>query len=536
MIAPRRPPSSRPFLAAPRTDFYHPARAIDAALQGLERAIRRSEGIGLVVGPPGTGKSLLLAKVAEHVRDDFDVALLSGARICTRRALWQSILSEIGEPYRGIDEGELRIGVVERVRGLASTGSGLVVLVDEAHTLPTRLLEELRLLANTPAPLPAVHIILAGTTEMEERLGLARMESLAQRIGVRFYLEPLDHAETVAYLRTQMKVAGQQWDAVFDRGSDDAVFAATDGVPRLVNQLCDLALVQAADTGRARIGAADIAAAWRDIQRLPEPGMGCASSAFAPTEQVDASASFDAVDSDADRIGGEVVEFGSLDDDDDPAADLGTATLDDPWDAGGRTDPYHAGAEPDRSPDRRTVRRDHAPRAGRRGDERSPTLGAGMSADNPWSGPDVEIVFDGAEDPFADYFAPDDRGGVERCVVRGPDDFAARRHVASREGAALVRKLPGGPRLPAATGPAPTTPGAERPSHPAPAAREPLAAAEPPREACAAAPVDDDSDMLVIEEDLWQPPQAEGAGRAKPVRIDDYRRLFARMRGGDRRE
>ena len=83
MIAPRRP-SSRPFLSAPRTDFYHPARVIDAALHGLERAIRRSEGIGLVVGPPGTGKSLLLAKVAEHVRDDFDVALLSGARICTQ--------------------------------------------------------------------------------------------------------------------------------------------------------------------------------------------------------------------------------------------------------------------------------------------------------------------------------------------------------------------------------------------------------------------------------------------------------------------
>ena len=99
-------------------------------MHGLDRAIRRAEGIGLVVGPPGTGKSLLLAKVAESVRDDFDVAMLSGARICTRRALWQAILAEIGEPYRGIEEGELRIGVVERIRGLAAAGSGLVVLVE----------------------------------------------------------------------------------------------------------------------------------------------------------------------------------------------------------------------------------------------------------------------------------------------------------------------------------------------------------------------------------------------------------------------
>ena len=116
------------------------------------------------------------------------------ARICTRRALWQSILAELGQPYRGIDEAELRIAVVETVRGLAVRGSWLVILVDEAHTLPLRLIEELRLLANTPTPLPAVHIVLAGTSSLEERLGARKMESCTQRIAMRAYLEPLDHA------------------------------------------------------------------------------------------------------------------------------------------------------------------------------------------------------------------------------------------------------------------------------------------------------------------------------------------------------
>jgi type II secretory pathway predicted ATPase ExeA len=95
-------------MASPRTQFYHAAKEIDGALKGIERCIRRAEGISLVVGPPGTGKSLLLLKVAEQVRDDFDVALLTGASICTRRALWQAVLAAIGEPYRGIDETELR--------------------------------------------------------------------------------------------------------------------------------------------------------------------------------------------------------------------------------------------------------------------------------------------------------------------------------------------------------------------------------------------------------------------------------------------
>ena len=262
MIAPRRHPSNRPFLAAPRPEFYHPAKLIDTALQSSERAIRRGEGVGLVVGAPGTGKSLLLAKIAESVRDDFDVALLSGARICTRRALWQSILAEVGEPYRGIDEAELRINMVERIRGLAATGAGLVVLVDEAHTLPTRLIEELRLLTNVPTPLPAVHIVLAGTSELEEILAAPKMESLSQRIAVRSYLEPLEHSETLAYLRTQTSAAALNWDTLFEHGCDDAVFTASDGVPRLINQICDQTLVLVSQAGRQRATPADIAAAW----------------------------------------------------------------------------------------------------------------------------------------------------------------------------------------------------------------------------------------------------------------------------------
>ena len=495
MIAPRRP-SSRPFLSAPRTDFYHPARVIDAALHGLERAIRRSEGIGLVVGPPGTGKSLLLAKVAEHVRDDFDVALLSGARICTRRALWQSILAEIGESYRGIDEGELRIAVVDRVRGLAATGSGIVILVDEAHTLPTRLLEELRLLTNIPTPLPAVHLVLAGTMAMEERLGLPRMESLSQRIGVRFYLEPLDHAETVAYLRTQMKVAGQRWEASFEPGADDAVFGATDGVPRLVNQLCDLALVRAAENGGKRVAPSDIASAWRDIQCLPAAGMS------APLAHgTDGRADREETDTSLGSIGGDVVEFGGLD-----------ANLDPP-DAGDDGGPFDDGWGSD---DGGLLHHDEDPAPGRAARETA-VAPPDRPESNPWSGPEIEIVFDGDADPFEEYFstvhpsASSPSGTVERCFVRGPDDFADRRHVASREGSSLARRLPEGD--------------IHRPDA-APERVDRIDASS------AESVVPEDADMLVIEEDEWIPPPQDGAWRATPVRPGDYRRLFARMRRG----
>jgi len=499
MIAPRRHPSSRPFLAAPRVEFYHPAQGIDAAVHGLDRAIRRAEGIGLVVGPPGTGKSLLLAKVAESVRDDFDVAMLSGARICTRRALWQAILAGIGEPYRGIEEGELRIGVVERIRGLAAAGSGLVVLVDEAPTLPTRLIEELRLLTNIPTPLPAVHVVLCGTAELEEILAAARMESLAQRIGARFYLEPLDHAETMLYVRTQMKSAGMEWEAVFERACDDAVSTVTDGVPRLINQVCDMALVHLAEKGGRRVMPGDIARAWREIQRLPAPAsLGHLeeerSSPPSPPEVVESShwhdghdAAGERIDAGLTRLAGDagIVEFGSFE-----SAGLeeghGDDTLLEEADA-------PAGWLP---------RVSHPSVA-----ERDLPRPAQPTADPcPWRGPDVELVFDPAADPFADYFADQERT-VERCVVRGPSDFGGRRHVSSREGATL------GSQLHAIIEPA--------------ADEAPLAAASP-----VSADVSDDADMVVIEEDLCEPNGA--AGRSVfPVRVGDYRSLFARLRRGE---
>ncbi len=454
-------------MAAPRTQFYHPAKGIEAAVTGTERAIRRAEGVALVVGPPGTGKSLLLAMVAERVRDDFDVALLSGARICTRRALWQAILAEIGEPYRGIDEAELRIALVERIRGLAATGSGLVVLVDEAQTLPLRLVEELRLLTNVPTPLPAVHIVLAGSTKLEELLGLPRMESLAQRIAVRNYLEPLDHAETAAYLRTQMKVAGLDWATTFAPGCDDAVFTATDGVPRLVNQLCDHALMLRGESPRP-VSPSEVAAAWRDIQRLPPP----AAADHAATERAatiefggDAAAAIESFDNEPDGM--QVLEFGSLDD----AVPEGDGGL-------------------------------------------PPSTAGGRDAGDPWSGPEVELVFDGSGDPFAEYFEQE-RAAVERFRMQGPDDFRDCRHVVSREGESLGRQLAACERIELPVLAAGSAAGRE-----APDPVGPDASGDP-----------DDADMVVIEEDL-----AEAAYRRPAVvavRPGDYRSLFARLRRGD---
>jgi len=482
-MQPLPPTTSRPFLAAPRTAFYHPSGLIDAARGGIDRCVRRSEGFALVVGPAGTGKSLLLAKLAEDLGDDFDVALLTGARICTRRALWQSILAEIGEAYRGLEEGDLRMAVVERIRGLAATCSGLVLLVDEAHTLPLRLVEELRLLSNVPTPLPAVHVVLAGTSALEERLASPKMESFSQRIVERNYLEPLDHAETCDYVRAQCRLAGLAWEDRFAAGCDDAVFTITDGVPRLINQVCDHALLAASQSGTV-LQPAGIQAAWREIQRLPSPeSCGEVSGPEAVT------AGELCGENDESEVG--TISFGSLDDEhdwqEDGGLDIEATTL--------APAPIAA------------VNADHELRIdGPHAELPEPPPQPPV---DPWEGPDVEFVFDASHDPFEEIFEEEERV-VQRYVARGPDDFRDRVHVSSREGAGIARQLE---QLEAGPGDAVAT------------EAEDWESVERDDQ------IDDDDDMIIVEEDILEDPRE--AGRTVfAVRPGDYRGLFARLRRG----
>ena len=261
----------RPFAASPQTDHYFPARTIDASRQTLERCLSRAEGTALIVGPAGTGKTLLCMKLAERFRNEAAVAMPNLGGLSTRRAFLQGILFELGLPYRGLDEGELRLSLVERLAG-ESTAPGLLLIVDGAHTLPLRLLEEVRMLADLARRgEPRVRLVLVGSSILEERLASPRLQALQQRITARCYLEPLDRSETEYYVRHQLSQAGGDATRIFTAGALDAIYRATDGFPRLINQTCDHALVLGCAGGVKPIDTAGIEEAWADLQQLPTP-------------------------------------------------------------------------------------------------------------------------------------------------------------------------------------------------------------------------------------------------------------------------
>jgi type II secretory pathway predicted ATPase ExeA len=254
----------------PRIDQFFAGEAISAARETLARCIERGEGVGVVIGPSGIGKTLLCQRLAEQFRDRFRTAVLSKGQFTTRRAILQAILYEFQQPYREMDEGELRLALVEYITRSEECRGGVLLVVDESHALSLRLLDEICMLTDLASQgQPCVRLVLAGTAALEERLANPKLESLSQRIVARRYLEPLGRGETEQYIQAQLSAVGGQGQAIFSTAACDAVHRATDGVPRLVNQLCDHALLLAFLENHTVVDVACVEAAWADLQQLP---------------------------------------------------------------------------------------------------------------------------------------------------------------------------------------------------------------------------------------------------------------------------
>jgi len=261
-----------PFASVPLAQHYFPAAAIESARAKLARCAERGEGIGLVVGRSGLGKTLLCHVLSEGFRSRFQVAILAAGRLGSRRSLLQALLYSLGKPYRGMDEGDLRLSLLDCLSDTQQYPNGALLLVDEADLLPLRLLDEIRLFTNLAVDgKPRLRPILVGACRLEERLNSPRLESFNQRIVARCYLEPFAQAETQQYIHTRIKAAGGAAEELFPAETCRAIHVATDGVPRLINQLCDHVLLLAYVGGSRRIDPALVEEAWQDLQQLPVP-------------------------------------------------------------------------------------------------------------------------------------------------------------------------------------------------------------------------------------------------------------------------
>jgi len=313
---------ARPFTSTPFVKHYFPARSIECSLASARRCIARGAGPVVVMGSAGMGKSLLMMKLEEEFRSEFSVVHLACARLDDRRELLQSILFELQLPYQDMSEGELRLSLMDHLKLGHQCPSGVLLLIDEAQNLTVELLDEVRLITNLVRDgHPRLRLVMAGNGRLEDRLNDPKLASLNQRIAARCYLESLSQAETAEYVVTHLDRFGGNGRKMFPASSLRAIHELSEGCPRSINQLCDHVLVLGFEKRVSQIDETMIRLAWSEVQCLP-----CSSQ----PQKSELHAGF-ANELTADFSSDSVVEFGSLDGENETVEFFGSPSVDDSY-------------------------------------------------------------------------------------------------------------------------------------------------------------------------------------------------------------
>ena len=238
-----------PFELTPDPTFLFSTRRHNEALAALYYGVRRHKGFVVVTGEVGTGKTLLLRCLLRLLEQSKDVAYayLFNSRLSPTEFL-QYILSDFGLAASGKNKGELLLDLGHFVISRGSKKLTTVLIVDEAHHLPADILEEVRLLTNLETTDDKLlQIVLVGQPELDEKLDSVRLRQLKQRIALRARLDPLDANETKGYIERRLQIAGVNSHAstLFSAQTIAAVYRHSRGFPRLINTICENALITA---------------------------------------------------------------------------------------------------------------------------------------------------------------------------------------------------------------------------------------------------------------------------------------------------
>jgi general secretion pathway protein A len=235
-----------PFPTTPDSTCYYPATGHERALERLLQGLRHGEGLALLTGEPGTGKTLLCHCLLDRLRPDTTTAFLINSHLADRADLFQAILYDLSQSYEGRGEQELRLRLTEFLLKNFAAGRRTVLVVDEAQHLTPDLLEELRLLGNLEAGLgKAVQIVLSAQPTLLHTLRRPELAAFSQRLVVRVRLTPLGLEEAADYLLHHIRAAGGRPEVVITEEAVEVLARGTQGIPRLLNQAAAQALLMA---------------------------------------------------------------------------------------------------------------------------------------------------------------------------------------------------------------------------------------------------------------------------------------------------
>ncbi len=261
----------RPFEITPDPKFVYLSEVHQEALAHLKYAVQEGKGFSVITGEAGTGKTtlvqMLLSTLDGHVRTSYIFN-----PILDRADFLNYICDDLGIESDGMkSRGQSLSALQNFLLDCFSRNEKVFLIIDEAQSLEPNLLQEVRLLTNLEtAKSKLLHVILLGQPELNQILKEPRFRPLKQRITVRYHLRHLSLAEAKNYIFYRLKRAGARSISLFDNGAIKEIYLYSKGLPRLINIVCDNALLTGFSLGEKRIGKTIIRDVIRGLEGLEE--------------------------------------------------------------------------------------------------------------------------------------------------------------------------------------------------------------------------------------------------------------------------
>ena len=242
--------SQNPFNLTSDPRFLYLTRQTSETLHQLTHGILCRKGLILLLGGAGTGKTTLLYAALRRLEASSPASRKMATAIIvnptlTREELLEAVLDDFEVPCVAASKPQRLETLRAMLLDVREKGGRAVLVVDEAHLLTTKLLDELQLLLRQTADENLLQMVLSGQPEIEEKLEQIELRDLLQSVTVRCKTEPLTLKDTDDYIRHRLRIAGAKSELIFQREAVEAVYIHSRGIPRVINLLCDHALVSA---------------------------------------------------------------------------------------------------------------------------------------------------------------------------------------------------------------------------------------------------------------------------------------------------
>jgi type II secretory pathway predicted ATPase ExeA len=265
--------NEKPFTLTPNPRFMYLSHNHKEAFAHLLYGINNRHGFMCLIGEVGTGKTTLLRSLLGRLQDELYRTALIFNPCMTGVELLQSINQEFGIRSGSDQASELLNMLNHYLLSENSQGHTVVLVIDEAQNLKPEVLEQIRLISNLETENDKlIQIILAGQPELKKLLKKPELRQLNQRIAVRYTLKPMNRDETGAYIRHRIEMAGDDCEVSFSDRAVALIHLYSRGTPRMINILCDRALLNAYSHEQHHVAAWTVFKAICELRELPTPG------------------------------------------------------------------------------------------------------------------------------------------------------------------------------------------------------------------------------------------------------------------------